>query len=366
MTLTTLAAETADEGDWEEFVFAHAAATFFHRFAWSRVLKQAFGHTPHYLVARRDGRVVGVLPLVEVNSRLFGHRLSSLPFAVYGGILADCAEVEDALSGAAMQLADHLNVGALELKSREPSSRDWPVKNLYFTFRKTLFDDHAANLKAIPNRQRAMLRKALKEGLFSLETEDVARVYRVYAESVRNLGTPVFAASYLRILKSEFGDACRMLIICQASGAEPTGGVDDKALCEGAPASNGGEDVAAVLSFSFRGEILPYYGGSVSRAKHIKGCNHFLYWELMRRSVDEGISGFDFGRSKADTGPFTFKKNFGFEASPLPYEYYLVNDAAPPDINPNNPRYRRLVAIWQKLPLPLANFIGPHIAKSLG
>ena len=373
MTVAVRAAGAADEAAWEAFVFAQERATFFHRFAWSRVLRRAFGHRPHYLLAEDDSGIVGVLPLAEVRSLLFGRSLASLPFCVYGGILAGSAAAAQALRQRAAALAGELGVGALELRQREPGDSDWPRKDLYYTFRKTLDADHAANLKAIPNRQRAMLRKALGEGLFSEEVEGTRRLYRVYSESVRNLGTPVFGRRYLDILRQEFGADCRVLMIRQA--ADP-GRLyrksDDAQLRRGlAPeeqraATGQGEDVAGVLSFYFRGEVLPYYGGSIGRARSIKGANHFIYWELMRRSVDEGVLAFDFGRSKKETGPFAFKKHFGFEAAPLPYEYHLVKADAIPDVNPNNPRYRLLVRAWQRLPLPVANLIGPRIAGSLG
>lgn len=367
MSISVSPAIEADESDWDQFVYAHEDATFFHRFGWSRVLRSAFGHRTHFLVARNADGVCGVLPLAEVRSLLFGRRLSSLPFAVYGGVLASSPEVADALRQEACALADRLKVGSLELRNRDCADADWPVKELYFTFRKTLESDHQANLKAIPNRQRAMLRKALKEGLYSEETGDTKRLYRVYSESVRNLGTPVFSRKYLDVLMSEFGDDCRIMMIRQRRNGQPIGAADDQTLLADAESANvGDEDVAGVMSFYFRGEVLPYYGGSVTRARSIKGCNHILYWELMRRSTAEGCTGFDFGRSKAGTGPYSFKKNFGFVPALMPYEYYLVRDEELPDMNPNNPKYQRLVGIWQKLPLPAANTLGPFIARSLG
>jgi FemAB-related protein (PEP-CTERM system-associated) len=214
---------------------------------------------------------------------------------------------------------------------------------LYYTFRKAIDPDNDVNMKAIPNKQRAMVRKGISAGLVGEEIDDTRRLYRVYAESVRNLGTPIFTSRYLDALRAEFGKDCRVLMI-----------------------RDGSEDVAGVMSFYFRGEVLPYYGGSIARARDIKGCNHFMYWDLMRRSADEGITRFDFGRSKLDTGPFKFKCNWGFTPEPLSYEYYLVGSDQVPDVNPTNPRYRLLVDTWRRLPLPLANLIGPPLARSLG
>ena len=343
MTLTVRQLAEGDEPAWDAFVDRCPEATFFHRRGWSEVLGRAFGHPSYFLLAEEAGQIEGILPLAQVKSTLFGNSLSSLPFCVYGGLAANSEEAGTRLRDAACDLARELRVDALEFRNMTESGSGWPTKDLYYTFRKPIDADNEVNLKAIPNRQRAMVRKAIKGGLTSEETSDCKRFYRVYSESVRNLGTPVFSRRYFEELQRTFGDSCRILMIME-----------------------GGEDVAGVMSFYFRDEVLPYYGGSVSRARHIKGCNHFMYWELMRRSAEEGLTGFDFGRSKAGTGPFSFKKNFGFSPQPLPYEYFLVTADAVPDVNPTNPRYRLLVENWKRLPLPVANLLGPMLSRNLG
>jgi len=342
----TVAVELLDDRDaagWDDYVERSTAATFFHRAGWKTVLERAFGHRTHFFLAREGDAIVGILPLAQVKSILFGSSLASLPFCVYGGIVADNDEVARALRSEACKLADALGVGALELRNNHPTDTGWPVKDLYYTFRKAIDPDEEANLKAIPNRQRAMVRKGIKEGLQSEWSPSADRLYRVYSESVRNLGTPVFSGRYLRVLQEVFGTDCSVLMI-----------------------THGGRDVAGVMSFYFRDEVIPYYGGSTSEARDIKGVNHFMYWELMRLSCEQGYRLFDFGRSKAGTGPFSFKKNFGFEPTPLPYEYYLAASEAMPDLSPMNPKYRLMINVWSKLPLPVANLIGPYLARSLG
>jgi FemAB-related protein (PEP-CTERM system-associated) len=335
--------DVASTPRWDSYVEQAPAATFFHRAGWKAVLERAFGHRTYFLYAQQGGEIVGVLPLAQIKSALFGNSLSSLPFCVYGGIVADHELAEKALREEACRLAETLKVGALELRCMTASGSNWPIKELYYTFRKAIDPSDEVNLKAIPNRQRAMVRKGLKEGLCSEWDEGVERLYRVYSESVRNLGTPVFSSKYLRILREEFGSDCSVLMI-----------------------THNGQDVAAVMSFYFRDEVIPYYGGSTSASRSLKGVNHVLYWELMRLSAQRGCRLFDFGRSKAGTGPFSFKKNFGFESQLLPYEYYLVASDDIPDVNPLNPKYRLMINTWSKLPLPVANFVGPFLARSLG
>lgn len=329
---------------WDDYVKAQPSGTFFHLSGWQQVLRRAFGHRCFFLYAERDGVIVGVLPLAQVKSLLFGNNLAALPFCVYGGIVASDDEAREALQQAACKKAEELGVDALEMRNWSASNNsDWPQKNLYVTFRKEIDPDHDVNLKAIPNRQRAMVRKGINNGLSSELVQDTKRLYRVYSESVRNLGTPVFTARYFAILQEVFGSDCRTLMIVHE-----------------------GRDVAGVMSFYFRDEVLPYYGGSLAIARTIKGTNDFMYWELMRRSCDEGLKIFDFGRSKKGTGAFKFKKNWGFTPQDLHYEYYLVNASEMPELNPNNPRYEQLISIWRKLPLPVANTIGPWVARYLG
>lgn len=341
LTIRELGASDAPR--WDAFVADAPAATFFHRAGWKAVLERAFGHRAHFLFAEHNGVIEGVLPLAQVKSLLFGNSLASLPFCVYGGIVASTPQAEAALRQAASELATRLQVDALELRNLRPSDSGWPGKGLYVTFRKPIDPDPEVNLKAIPGRQRAMVRKGIDEGLGGELDDGVERIYRVYSESVRNLGTPVFAKKYLRILREEFGADCDVLMITQK-----------------------GRDVAGVLNFHFRDQVLPYYGGSIGAAREIRGCNHFMYWELMRRSAERGCRLFDFGRSKEGTGPYSFKKNFGFSPEPLHYEYFLVKAREVPNVNPANPKYQMLIRAWEKLPLPVANTIGPWLARSLG
>jgi len=330
------------ETEWDLYVEQHPEATFFHRVGWKRVLVKAFGHRAHYLYAEENGRIRGVLPLIQVKSLLFGNTLSSTPFCVYGGVLADNDKIVEVLLQEACSLAQTLRVDALELRNRQALNVPWPTKRLYVTFRKEIVADPEENLKAIPRKQRAMVRKGIKAGLSSEEDEGWKRLYRIYSESLRNLGTPVFSRNYLRLLREEFGQDCRVLII-----------------------QHQGRDIAGVMSFYFRNEVLPYYGGSLPVARQLKG-NDFMYWELLRRSGEEGITLFDFGRSKQGTGSFSFKKNWGFEPQPLHYQYHLVKVDAIPEVNPMNPKYQLFIKGWKKMPLSIANRLGPLLAKSLG
>ncbi|HET7561840.1 MAG TPA: FemAB family XrtA/PEP-CTERM system-associated protein [Rhodanobacteraceae bacterium] len=331
-----------DGARWDAFVEAAPEATFFHRIAWRNILARGLGHRCHYLYAERGGLITGVLPLAEIRSWMFGHALISTPFCVYGGVLAGDGESATRLTDAAKKLADELNVDYLELRERELRHPDWPVKELYVGFRKPLDADHDKNLKAIPRKQRAMVRKGISLGLEARHHGDITKFYRVYAESVRNLGTPVLPRKYYAQLLATFGKDCEVTVV-----------------------SHQGRPVAAVMSFYFRDEVHPYYGGSVALGRDL-AANDFMYWAVMQRAVERGARWFDFGRSKQDTGSYHFKKHWGFEPAPLPYAYYLVRAREVPNVSPTNGKYSLLIKAWRKLPLPVAGALGPWLARDLG
>ena len=328
---------------WDGFVAEHAEGTFFHRAGWKPVIERTFGHRCHYLYAESAGAIIGVLPLVHVKSRLFGNSLVSTGFTVGGGPLVARPEALARLDDHALGLADELGVDFIEYRVRAPVHDDWTLKpNLYVGFRREIDPDPEKNLLALPRKQRAMVRKGIKAGLESRIDTDTATVHRIYAVSVRNLGTPVFPRALFDNLIHEFGDAVDIVTI-----------------------TKDGDAVASVLNFYFRNEVLPYYGGGTMAARAC-AANDFMYWEVMRRAAERGYRIFDFGRSKVGTGAFSFKKNWGFEPEPWTYEYKLKRIDEIPDINPLNPKYRLFINAWKRLPVPIANIIGPHIVRGLG
>jgi FemAB-related protein (PEP-CTERM system-associated) len=337
--------DAASEAAWDRFVEAMPAGTFFHLAGWARVIETAFGHATHYIFTERDGAITGVLPLARVKTLLFGDTLISNPFCVYGGPLAADAESEAALTAHAEALLTRTGAAALEFRhlGSAEAAEGWIERpDLYVTFRKPIEADHDRNMKAIPRKQRAMVRKGIQNGLSSTADRDVATLHRIYAESVRNLGTPVFSRRYFQILMDVFGDAADIVTI--VDHATP---------------------IASVMNFYFRDEVLPYYGGGSTVARSRAG-NDFLYWETMRRAADRGARLFDFGRSKLGTGAFSFKHNWGFEPEKLHYRFRLKPGGSIPDHNPLNPKYRMFIAAWKRLPLPVANLLGPFIVRGVG
>jgi len=328
---------------WDAFVSICPDATFFHKAGWQAIISDVFRHRTYFLYAERAGVIEGILPLAHVKSFLFGNALISLPFAVYGGVAAIAADAASALEVEAQHIAKQLAVDHLELRNVKPRHPEWPTQDIYVSFRKALAPDVDANLQAIPRKQRAMVRKGVKNGLRSEIDKTTDRFFSLYADNVHRHGTPAMPKRYFETLLSAFGDDCEVLTV-----------VD-----------NQGRPLSSVLSFYFRDEVLPYYAGDDLAARDLAG-NDFKYWELMRRSCERGLKVFDYGRSKQGTGSYAFKKNWGFEPQPLYYEYCLYRHDRIPQNNPLNAKYRLFIEAWRRMPIGLANWLGPSIVRNLG
>jgi len=340
-------ATDADRDRWDAFVASSAEGSFFHRYGWADVVSITYGHKPRFLIAEEGGRIVGVAPFVHVRTMLFGSALIATAFTVGGGIAASSDGARSALANAGAKLGEALKVDYVELRSEDAAIDGWPAKNdVYAVFRGPIDPDEDANLKAIPRKKRADVRKGVKaaaDGAIEADADaDIDVVYDLYARSVRDLGTPVFPKAYLHALAAAFPGDVEFSVVRK----------------DGAP-------LAGLVTFFHAETALPYYGGALPEARAAHAYD-YLYWSLMRRAAARGCRTFDFGRSKFGTGAFDYKKWWGFEPKPLAYQYHLVGADRLPDVNPNNPKYALFVRAWKTLPGPVARAVGPFLARQLG
>ncbi|GAA0483984.1 FemAB family PEP-CTERM system-associated protein [Parasphingorhabdus litoris] len=329
------------------FVGSHDQGTAFHRPAWVTSVSKACGHDWCYLMAENaEGELQAILPLSLIHSALFGRALVSSGFAVGGGILSVTDQATQMLTDAVWSFAETYSFPSVELRGGPVADDKWQKKHgVYAGFVTDLAQDDESQLLSIPRKQRAEVRKGLKNDLevrVGSNRQDLSDHYDVYAESVHNLGTPVFPKALFESVIDAFGADADILTV-----------------------SNSGKPVASVLSLYHKGTVLPYWGGGTFDARRLR-ANDVMYYALMNHARKRGCERFDFGRSKIGTGAYAFKKNWGFEPEPLSYAIRTADGEEARDVNPMSPKYRLQVFLWQKLPLSLANRLGPIIAKGLG
>jgi len=334
-----------DTGRWIDYVAERPAATLFHDHRWLESVESAYGYGGRHLVAERNGRFCGVLPLTLVTSPLLGRSLISTAFGIGGGIIGDDEATIIALGAEALALGRRLGVNYVELRGGPAPGEGWVEKRgLYESFEKEMPADADKIRDWLPRNRRAEVKKSLRiddanEDSFRLD-QTIDDFYRVYSAALRNLGTPVMPKRFLRLLKEKFGDDL------------------DCALVE-----RDGEPVAGLVSFWRRDRVMPYYIGGGEIGRNMRAYD-YLYYSLMRRAVLRGVRIFDFGRSKVGSTHSATKSYWGFEPTELVYHVALVRAKELPNVNPNNPKFNRFVALWKKLPLPVANLLGPLAARN--
>ena len=332
----------------EAFLTGQPQATPFHRPEWLLAVARGTRNPALALIVEQGGRLTGYLPLTETHSPLFGRMLASSGFAVGGGLLLAEGEKRDEVFAAAQELAARRSCSTIELRGGVlPANRaGWALRSdAHCGFVAALAENDEALLLAIPRKQRAEVRKGLDADLEiaigSAEADRRAH-YSVYAESVRNLGTPVFPRALFDAVLDAFGEDADILTV-----------------------RHEGRAVASVLSLYHRGTVLPYWGGGTYDARRLR-ANDRMYFELMCLARRRGCGRFDFGRSKTGSGPYHFKRNWGFTPEPLTYAVWTAPGAPVRDANPNSAGNAALAAMWRRLPLAVANRFGPLIARGLG
>jgi FemAB-related protein (PEP-CTERM system-associated) len=380
-----------DKERWNSYVLNHPNGTFFHLIGWKTVIERTFRHKSYYLIAESNGDtttsrhrdtsiesdnnkavqqlnkpginptnpinpsnpsnpnnssnpIVGILPLFSVKSLLFCKSLVSLPFAAYGGILADGQDIARQLLDKAKEITRSKRLEYLELRNRDRELADLPTKDLYVVFRRKIFEDLESNMTAIPRKSRRMIRQGEKAGLtyeFGRE-ELLPEFYEIFARSYHRLGSPVFSIKLFKNLLGQLKEQANILLVKNREG----------------------KSISSVLTFFYKDQVLPYYAGSLFEYRDL-APNDYMYWQLMKYGWENGYKLFDFGRSKIDTGSYDFKRHWGFEPEPLPYQYFLNRIDEIPNLSPANPKYQKKIEIWRKLPFWLTKIIGPHIVKNI-
>lgn len=323
--------------EWDRWVEQAPGMTHFHRFGWLEVIRRSLGHDTVALAAREEGALVGVLPLVRVKSLLFGHYLMSMPFVNYGGPLGS-AEAVRALTAEAVRMARDEGVKLLELRSRQPLAIELPASHRKITVVLDLPTTQDALWKQLPSKLRSQVRRPEKEGVtFGFGPDRVGEFYQVFAHHMRDLGTPVMPRPFFEALAAEFGDSVWFGV-----------------------AQLGGEPIACGAGFRWGDEFEITWASSLRQHAKI-APNMGLYWAFLQRAVTEGIRCFNFGRCTPGSGTHKFKLQWGARDEPLWWYQDPGHDAGTP--SQDKGIFAVATKVWTRLPLPVANLLGPRIVR---
>jgi len=331
---------TTHPKEWGDYVTSHPQACHYHQWGWKSIIEQVFGHTTRYLIAREDKAVQGILPLTLMSSWLFGRFIVSVPFVNYGGLLVTTTEAATALLHKAQAIAREEGAQYMELRHIQPVGLGLQPKHHKVRLMLELAKDPESQWQQLDCKVRNQIRKAKKSELSTvLGREDcLDGFYEVFSITMRDLGTPVYGRSFFCTILAQFPSANILLV------------------------KKDEVPIAAGFIFTFRDTLEVAWAGSV-RAYRPLCPNMLLYWETMKWAMKGGYQQFDFGRSTPGDGNYRFKLQWGATPSPLVWEYWTANQQPLPDLSPKNPKYHAAITMWKKLPLVVANRLGPLIVK---
>lgn len=330
---------------WEAFYLGLSPLPLSLHPAWLLVLERGLGHEPLCLEADDQGRTTGLLPLAYLRSLLFGRFLVSLPYVNYGGVRADNEQTARALIDRAMRIADERNVRYLELRhERQPVDHPRLVvrKAGKVHMRLPLPSRSEVLWRQLSAKVRNQIRKGQRGNLSVAwgRQELLPDFYAVFSRNMRDLGTPAFGEPLFRSILEQFGDRAELCVV-----------------------RTGGRAIAAALLLHGWG-ITEVPSASALREFRDTNANMLMYWNLLERAVQRGQGEFDFGRSSPESNTYRFKKQWGATPIPAQWQYY-VRRGSMEDMRPENPRYRRFIRLWQRLPLAVTRRLGPWIVRGI-
>ena len=344
LVTSVLGRTDADVLAWDTYVLDSPRTSGYHLTGWRRVIEEAFGHRTYYLVAQDEhGTVQGIAPLVLLASRGFGRFLVSLPFVNYGGLVATSSHASQVLEGSAIETARGLDAAHIELRHEWPLETGWVSTERKVAMRLSLPESYEVLVKGFPSKLRSQVRRAQKEGMTTRigGSECLDEFYAVFSRCMRDLGTPVYAKSFFAKILEVFPKEARICIV-----------------------SHGGGPVAAGFLYGFRSSLEIPWAASDKRFNKL-APNMMLYGAVLEYACQQGFQVFDFGRSSPDSGTYRFKEQWGAQPHQLYWYYWMGQGRQVPQLNPQNPKYALAIRLWQNLPLPIANLLGPHIVKYL-
>lgn len=328
----------------DAYVLGHPASSLWHRPVITAFIDQTYGHPTRMLGAFSDaGEFVGILTLVQLKSRLFGNFIVSVPYFNYGGLLADNRMVAEALIDAANQWRHQKSASHLELRHVRHLALELPQRTNKLSFWLPLPKTASELWGSFKPKLRAQIRRGEREMVsFALGgPEYLDDFYRVFSENMRDLGTPVYGRQFFRDLMRYLPGQTWLVVVK----------LDRKAV-----------GCAFLARHRDRLEI-PW--ASALRSVGHTGINMFMYWKILEFAIGQGVKVFDFGRCTENAGTYHFKKQWGAQPIPLHWDYVLAAKQRLPGLNPENPRYRLLIEAWKRLPVWVANLLGPAIVRKL-
>ena len=342
--MEVLIADLQHKDMWNRYVLSNNKATLYHLFEWKDLIKEVYGHDPIYLMALdKKKKILGILPIIFMKFPLpvlLPKKLVSLPFFDMAGVLSNSSDAAYKLLNKAISIAKHLGA-SIELRQFYPIdgilkkdlNKLKPISNRVSMVMK-LADSSEELLASFKSKLRSQIRRPLKEEMYAVvgREELVEDFYSVFSINMRDLGSPVHSKKLIKALFKYFPDRTKVFVVYYRN-----------------------IPVASSIVIGFKDRLENPWASSLRRYKRF-APNMLLYWKMLEYGCENGFRYFNFGRSRIGSGTFRFKKQWGAKVYPL---YWYVTDGD----NNEKEKFSSFIKLWQRLPLSIANFLGPLIRR---
>lgn len=328
---------------WNNFVRTEASAGFNHQFEWKLINELEFGHDTHYIASVSEGKIVGILPLILIRSRLFGKILCSLPFVNYCGPATRNPDVERQMLAYAYEIAEREKTDYFEIRALRICDNELPRSHDKVSMTVRLADDPDIIWGAFKSKHRNNIRRVYKAGLRveSGHIELLDAFYELLSRSWRDLGTPIYSKQFFASVLDSFGSKVKIFIAYQ-----------------------GDTPVAGAFNGYCGNTVEGMWAGSAAEHRRLQS-NYVLYWEMIKAACEEGFENFHLGRTSVDSGGEAFKRKWNAEVKQLYWQYFLPQGGDLSHLDVKNPKYKLAIETWKKLPVRLTQLVGPLVARSI-
>ncbi len=347
---------------WNQYVESNPTASLYHRAEWKKLINKVFGHECYFFYASSNSpdenepegnetagnetadneKIVGVLPLVRLNSKLFGDFMVSMPYFNSGGAIANTLQIEQKLMAAANDFATKIGTGHIEYRD-DITRFELPARTEKVNMVLSLPGSEEALWKVFTSKLRAQIKRAQREDIQVKigGTECLRDFYAVFARNMRDLGTPVYGEKFFNEILRTFFENSKIITL-----------------------HHKGRPVAAAFLLGHKGTLEIPWASTIKEVNHLS-INMLLYWEVLKFAIKNQYQYFDFGRSSKGSGTYRFKQQWGAKPKQLYWHYWLADNVEMPRLNPDNPKFALAINVWRRLPVFITKLIGPFIVKNL-
>jgi hypothetical protein len=331
---------------WNDLVLATTGYSVFHSANWARVLSTSYGYTPAYFTLSGEGKLLALIPVMDVRSTLTGRRGVSLAFSDYCEPIVDNPECFSFLLDQVVTHGCKSGWEHIEFRGGQSYLPDAPVFANYLGHTLALSENGHDLFVRFKDTTRRNIRKAALAGVettICTTLQSVREFYRLHCMTRKRHGLPPQPFCFFRnIYEYIISRNCGLVVL----------------------ATHNNKTIAGAVYFHFGNKALYKFGASDETYQHLR-ANNLVMWEAIQWYCRQGYHRFDFGRTECEnTGLLQFKRGWGASEYTISYYKYDVKQAS--FVADSSMTNRLHNTMFSMMPIPLLKLAGSMLYRHAG